>query len=238
MDECGAWQLCDGSILRRMSDVVRDLHRQADSVDLDSALQELTMNAAKLVPGAACAGITVSRRSGYMQTIAATDRYPVVLDEIQRGCQEGPSVSPTLNDDIVRVNDLRTDDRWPQYSRAAIANTPIRAMMSFQLFAHRPNAAALNLYAEEANAFGEDSVTLGQVFAVYVALTWSLLQSAQEFRKGLASRDTIGQAKGILMERFDINAAAAFDLLKQRSQESNTPLVSLAQRLTELERSC
>lgn len=224
----------DGSILRRMSDLVRDLHRQSDNdVDVNSMLDELTANAAQLIPGAASAAITRNKRPGYIETVAATDRYPFVLDEIQRRCNEGPVLSALRKDQMVRVDDLTTDDRWPRYSREAIANTPMRAIMSFRLFTHYPTAAVLNLYSEQAHAFSEESESLGLVFAGYTALTWNMLRSNQQFRQGLASRDTIGQAKGVLMERFHIDATAAFELLKRRSQESNTPLVALAQRLTD-----
>jgi AmiR/NasT family two-component response regulator len=41
----------------------------------------------------------------------------------------------------------------------------------------------------------------------------------------------IGQAKGRLMERFDIDAAEAFERLKQMSQDRNTPIAQVAQRV-------
>ncbi len=235
MDQGTATSLISGgSSLRRMSDLILELQRQTDGDrDVDSTLDELTGQAAQLVPGAAYAAITISRRSGEIDTLAATDRYPVVLDEIQRMFQEGPCVSGEPQHQIVRVDDLRTEERWPRYSLEAIAHTPIRALMSFRLFAHRPGAASLNLYSEQAHAFSEDSVTLGRVFAAYITLTWSMLRREQQFRKGLASRDIIGQAKGMLMERFQVDADTAFEWLRQRSQESNTPVATLAQRIAE-----
>ena len=54
----------------------------------------------------------------------------------------------------------------------------------------------------------------------------------QQFRVALVSRDVIGQAKGRLMERFDIDAAEAFERLKQMSQDGNTPIAQVAQRVT------
>ncbi len=222
------------SILIRMSDLVRDLESQVGSdFSLGSTLDELTLNAAQLVPGAAYAGITVRTRTGDIDTVAATDRYPVLLDDIQRSYNEGPCLFAAQHDHLVRVDDLRTEDRWPRYSREAVATTPIRSVMSLQLFAHRPSSASLNLYSEHVKAFGAESATLGLVFAAYTTLTWSMLSRDQQFRKGLSSRDTIGQAKGILMERFHISAEAAFELLKRRSQESNTPVIAIARRLTD-----
>ncbi len=230
-------RIAGDSSLRRISDLVLDLQRQAGrEYDLDSTLDELTGQAAQLVPGAAYAAIAISRRPGEIHTLAATDRYPVVLDEIQRSFQEGPCVLAEPQSQMVRVDDLSTDERWPRYSLEAVAHTPIRAMMSFQLFAHRPSAA-LNLYSEQAHAFGDDSVTLGLVFAGYTTLTWTMIRRERQFRRGLASRDVIGQAKGMLMERFHVDADTAFEWLRRRSQESNTPVVTLAQRLTDSDQS-
>jgi AmiR/NasT family two-component response regulator len=49
----------------------------------------------------------------------------------------------------------------------------------------------------------------------------------------VSSRDVIGQAKGILMQRQGITADAAFDLLRKTSQELNVKLVDVAQTLAD-----
>jgi AmiR/NasT family two-component response regulator len=46
-----------------------------------------------------------------------------------------------------------------------------------------------------------------------------------------AARDIIGQAKGIIMERYNMSAVAAFKLLIKLSQERNTPIHDLATQL-------
>jgi hypothetical protein len=231
---CSAPPDLASSILLRMSDLVRDLQTQVGSdSDLEATLDELTASATQLVPGAAHAGITVSKRVGDIETVAATDRYPAVLDDIQRNYNEGPCLSAARGDRLVQVDDLNTDGRWPRYCREAVAVTPIRSMLSLQLFAHRRSSAALNLYSEDVRAFSAESARLGLVFAAYTTLTWTMLSREQQFKQGLSSRDTIGQAKGMLMERFDIDAEAAFELLKRRSQASNTPVITVARRLTD-----
>jgi len=50
--------------------------------------------------------------------------------------------------------------------------------------------------------------------------------------KALASRDVIGQAKGILMERLKLTADEAFDQLREASQHSNRKVAELAHVLT------
>ena len=77
--------------------------------------------------------------------------------------------------------------------------------------------AALNFYAEPVNAFTDGSVNLGLIFATHTALVWNMMRRDQQFRSALVSRDIIGQAKGMLMERFDVDAGAgAADLLALR----------------------
>ena len=91
--------------------------------------------------------------------------------------------------------------------------------------------AALNFHAEMTGVFTEESVEIGLVFAAHTSMAWKSMCRELQFRSALASRDVIGQAKGILMERFDINALAAFELLQKLSQQSNTKLADLAERL-------
>jgi AmiR/NasT family two-component response regulator len=89
----------------------------------------------------------------------------------------------------------------------------------------------LNLYAESTGVFAEDSVELGLIFATDTALIYDIVRRDEQFKRALASRDIIGQAKGVIMERFNIDAAQAFELLKGLSQTSNAPVAEIARRL-------
>ncbi|WP_286133714.1 ANTAR domain-containing protein [Mycobacterium sp. 360MFTsu5.1] len=71
------------------------------------------------------------------------------------------------------------------------------------------------------------------MLATHAALAWDSVRREVDFRSALSSRDVIGQAKGIIMERFQVNAVAAFNMLTRLSQESNTPVAVLAQKLAE-----
>ena len=113
-----------------------------------------------------------------------------------------------------------------------MGEVPIRSVLSFQLFANRNKIGALNLFADEPNVFDLHAEDIGVVYATHAALAWNTIKKDQQFNSALANRDVIGQAKGILMERFDIDALAAFDLLKKLSQESNTKLVEIARQIT------
>src|SRR4051812_16536604 len=105
--------------LRRLAEMVRDLPRRA-SPDADAVLAELTESAAKSVPGAQHAGITVTDRHNNIQTQSATGEYPILLDEIQRRHHEGPCLSAAWQHHIMRIDDLAVDLRWPHYREEAL----------------------------------------------------------------------------------------------------------------------
>jgi hypothetical protein len=210
--------------------LVSDLHQRA-SFDTPAMLRELIQGAARSVPGAQYAGITVTQKRRRSQSAAATHRYPVMLDEIQSRHQQGPCLTAAALQSSVRVDDLDADNRWPLYREEAIKQTPIRSILSYGMFREGATTAALNFYAEPVNAFDDGSVNLGLIFATHTAPVWNMMRRDQQFRGAIVSRDIIGQAKGRLMERFDVDADAAFDMLKRMSQESHTPINQLAQRI-------
>jgi AmiR/NasT family two-component response regulator len=62
-----------------------------------------------------------------------------------------------------------------------------------------------------------------------------MMRRQDQFRSALASRDMIGQAKGVIMERFNLDAVEAFDLLTRLSRQSNIKLTDIARALIESE---
>jgi AmiR/NasT family two-component response regulator len=68
--------------------------------------------------------------------------------------------------------------------------------------------------------------------AATMASTAAELESAQ-LQQALTTRDVIGQAKGILMERRGISADEAFDALRRASQSLNVKLTQVAQTLVD-----
>jgi len=103
--------------------------------------------------------------------------------------------------------------------------------MAFQLFIAEETMGALNVYAERPHAFDHNSRAIGLVFAAHSSVTWNVARRDEQFRRALASRDTIGQAKGMIMERYGVNAVQAFEVLRKLSQDSNVPLVQVATEL-------
>lgn len=221
-------------LIREVADLVSTLQGH-QHVQLEAVLGELTASSVGAMPGAEYAGITLASRDGKVQTPSATHRYPALLDEIQQRHGQGPCLSAAWEQHVTRIDDMRSEKRWPYYCADALLETPIRSVISFQLFADHNHMGALNFYAEQPGVFDVEATEMGGILAGHTAIVWNMLRRDEQFRSALASRDIIGQAKGMIMERFKIDAVQAFELLKRLSQSANTPLAAVARQLVESE---
>ncbi|ORB68776.1 GAF and ANTAR domain-containing protein [Mycolicibacterium tusciae] len=214
----------------RIAELVQSLHGRPDA-DSDTVVAELAEHAAIEIPGAQYAGITLTRNGKHIETPAATHMYPMLLDKIQQRHQEGPCLTAAWEEKTVHVADLETDDRFPLYRQDALAETPIKSIMAFQLFIAGETMGALNVYSEQPNVFDSESRNIGLVFAAHSSVAWNSARRDEQFKRALSSRDVIGQAKGMIMERYDVDAVRAFELLRKLSQDSNVPLIRVATEL-------
>jgi GAF domain-containing protein len=214
----------------RIAELVQQLHSRPDT-DSDTVLAELVEHAAIEIPGAEYAGVTITRNSKHIDTPAATHKWPILLDEIQQLHREGPCLTAAWEEKAIHVADLTTDDRFPLYRRDALEQTPIRSIMAFQLFIADETMGALNVYAERPHVFDQTSRDIGRIFAVHSSVAWNSARRDEQFKRALSSRDTIGQAKGMIMERYRVDAVQAFEVLRKLSQDSNVPLVQVATEL-------
>jgi len=148
----------------------------------------------------------------------------------EHGVVHGPCRTAIWEREPVHIPDMATEDRWPRFAAAA-TEAGVGAMLCFQLFVHGDNLGALNLYAPTAHAFTDESQSIGLVFAAHAAVALAAAQHEQHLHTALAHRDIIGQAKGIVMERFHLDADQAFALLARLSQEANTKLHDVAARI-------
>ncbi|MDG5486767.1 GAF and ANTAR domain-containing protein [Mycolicibacterium gadium] len=214
----------------RIAELVQSLHGRPDA-DSDTVVAELAEHAAVEIPGAQYAGITLTRNGKHIETPAATHIYPMLLDKIQQRHQEGPCLTAAWEEKTVHVPNLETDDRFPLYRQDALAETPIKSIMAFQLFIAGETIGALNVYSEAPNVFDSESRNIGLVFAAHSSVAWNSARRDEQFKRALSSRDVIGQAKGMIMERYDVDAVRAFELLRKLSQDSNVPLIRVATEL-------
>jgi transcriptional regulator with GAF, ATPase, and Fis domain len=175
------------------------------------------------IDGAQHAGITLTRQRR-ASTPVATDSLVLALDMQQYLHGEGPCLTAAFkHEPFVHVDDIRTEARWPAI-KATIDDLGVRSILSFHLATDRQSLGALNLYSSEAHAFSDASIRAGLMIAAFAAA----VMMNENLRIAVASRDAIGQAKGILMERHKITSDQAFQLLVRVSQRTHRKLKDVA----------
>lgn len=199
---------------------------------VEDVLADVTAAAKELIPGVDTAGVLLIGRGGRFESLAGTSELPHKLDELQMAFNEGPCVEAALDDLIVRTEDFRSEDRWPQYGPAAAA-LGVLSGLSFKLYTADRTAGALNLFAFRPSAFDAEDETVGVILAAHAAAAILSSRQGEQLQSALTTRDQIGQAKGIIMERYDVDDIRAFEMLRRLSQDSNTRLADIAQRVIE-----
>src|SRR5689334_2667147 len=136
----------------RMADSIREV-RSRGATSIGKMLGDLATIAVQTVSGAQYAGITATDGRSRMETGSTVGGCSELLDAIQRRYQEGPCVDALRDRNTVRVDDLTTDNRWPDYQREALAHTAVRSTLSYPLVVDQHVLGALSLYADQPDAF-------------------------------------------------------------------------------------
>ena len=212
----------------RLSDLARELQHEDDA---DAMLAGIVHAALELIPHAADASISLVLGRRKIISRAASSDLPRQVDALQSETGQGPCLDASYEDRIVSVADLSTEPRWPDFSRPAFS-LGARSMLSFQLFIEGDQLGALNLFGKDVNVFDAESERIGALVAAHAAVALAGSKQVSQLAQALDTRDLIGQAKGILMERFKITAQQAFLLLSRASSEMNIKLHDVAEQLT------
>jgi GAF domain-containing protein len=214
-----------GIVMGRIARTLQEGHG-----DVERTLHSITTAAVRTVPGAEFASISlVTNRRVHPR--GATTELAEEIDGLQTEYDQGPCLDSLREHYTVRIDDFATEQRWPRFAAAA-CRRGAGSLLSFQLFTDGANLGALNLYAKVPHAFGDDSETVGRIFASHAAIALSAARQEENLRHALDGRDLIGQAKGILMERYRLPAAQAFELLVLASTHTNRKLFDIADELT------
>jgi GAF domain-containing protein len=216
----------DAHIGAAMAKLVTDF--PIHSSDIQETLAGVTAAAVDLIGGVDYADVLLIE-DDHFDSIAPTAPIVKELDAVQERLGQGPCLHAAVADSVIRCADLRQESRWPEFAAAA-TKLGVHSMLSFQLYNSNGGAGALNLLGSAPRAFSAEGEALGAILATHAAVALAAINREHQFESALASRDNIGQAKGILMERFSIDAVQAFDMLKRLSQSTNTPIRTLAKR--------
>jgi len=197
----------------------------------ETLLSAITGTAVSDIHGADWAGVSLfERRRQRLVTHAATDAQVEVIDRIQYDMRDGPCVEAARAQRTIRSDDLTAELRWPRFVSRAV-QLGVRSMLSLEIFAESDRFGALNLYSATPGVFDDAAEATGLLLAAHAALALVHQRTKITMREALDVRDLVGQAKGILMERFGISNQTAFELLSTSSQNTNHKLVEVAQHL-------
>jgi GAF domain-containing protein len=214
-------------LAQRMAELAR---AAASPRSVHEVLADVTAMAKELIAGVDTAGVLLVGKAGKYESLAGTSEIPHKLDDFQMKYDEGPCVQAAIDDLIVRTEDFRSEERWPRYSPAAV-ELGVLSGLSVKLYTANRTAGALNLFAFQPNAFDGEDETIATVLAAHAAAAILASRQGEQLQSALSTRDRIGQAKGIIMERYGIDDVAAFEMLKRLSQDSNTRLADIAQQV-------
>jgi GAF domain-containing protein len=207
---------------------------------LSEVLSDVTRIAAQGIPGAEATSITLLRDDKAF-TAAHYGEMALAADELQYEHGYGPCMDAGRGGVLLRVDDMRTEVRWPEYVAHVQKTTPVLSSLSVPLPYQGSSIGALNNYSSEPAAFASpESLRAGlevaEVVAVVVANAdahHQLGEQARNMRLAMESRAVIEQAKGVLMAQRHVDAEQAFEILREASQRYNRKLRDIALGIVE-----
>ena len=196
--------------------------------DLQSTLGAVVDLAVENLESCEYAGISRIEK-GRITSPASSDEVPRIIDRLQEETGEGPCLDAIRSQEVFQTGDLSTEDRWPRFSRRAYDATGVTSILALRLFVEGDTMGSLNLYSSHRDAFDDDEdVALGAVFAAHAALAMQSARREEGLEEKAASRDVIGQAKGMIMARSSVDEDQAFEMLQRASQRMNVKLRDVA----------
>ncbi len=195
-------------------------------------LEGIVEAAVDLIPGVdeGSISLVLGRRKVFSE--AASGRLPRAVDALQEETGQGPCLDAAYENETVRVPDMAQEQRWPLFAeRAAAAGA--KGMLSFQLFVSGQDLGALNLYSYQADAFDDVSEHVGLLFVSHASIAYASISRQTQLAEAVESRLVIGQAQGMLMERYQLDPAQAFAVLVRASRSSNVRLREVAGQLVD-----
>ena len=200
---------------------------------IDAFLRRVADLTVEVVPACDASSVSMAR-DGKVSTWAASHEVAQRLDDVQYGTRQGPCLEAIETSQTVRAGPLTGEERWPKFTPLAVENG-IVGICSLPLKVGERTVGAFNLYSLS-RTFGDGERNLAEDLATEAAVVvgnagayYQARALAQHLDEALQSRDVIGQAKGIIMERERVTADEAFDILRRVSQEKNRKLREVAE---------
>jgi transcriptional regulator with GAF, ATPase, and Fis domain len=193
---------------------------------LEATLDTTATFGCQLLGCDAAAILLGSEKSG---TTAAAASHPDArrADALQLEARQGPGLQAMARRQPVISTELRFDSRWRFWAPQA-AHLGFRSVLSLGL-ADGDTTGALNLYSRRASFFHSHDLALGQMFARHASIALAIAAEREQLLRAVDSRGVVGQAQGILMERYNVTADQAFTVLGRYSSHLNLKLRLVAE---------
>ena len=213
--------------VEQVADAARSMQQASGT---QRTLDEVVSLAPELIRGCDLVGISIITPDG-IDTPAGTDEALNRIDELQFEMREGPCFDALELHERVHSPDLASDPRWPRWGPHVAHEIGVVSVVSYRIFTTADSLGALNLYSRTSDAFDPEDIYNGEALAAHVAVALAASRQAEQLGLAITTRTVIGQAEGILMERFDISAEQAFAVLRRVSSHSNVKLNRVAEQL-------
>ena len=216
----------------RMNELARNLRSQRTSL---MTLQHIVTATSEMVKNCDDVGISLAHKDGSVETRASLGAgLAEQADQLQAQLGEGPCVDAAWDAPMVLANDLPHDGSWPRWAPAVVDQLEVRSLLCVQLFTHENHElGALQLFSTRPQAFGPDAVDEVLGIAAHAAVALGAMANHEAVQFGLVRRTMIGQATGILMERYELDQHAAFEVLRRTSVESGRKVYDIALELVD-----
>lgn len=199
---------------------------------LEDTLDTIAQTAVLALPAFDHVGISITHRGGKIETMSGTDQLVWELDSWQYELREGPCFDAIMEDEVVLVEDARHEQRWPRYMPKAVG-AGLRSQLGLRLYLEDETLGGLNLYSTSSDTVDSESRELAELFATHAAIALGRARQEDRLNQAIATRKVIGQALGIVMERYQLTEELAFQFLIRVSQTSNVKLRTVAQEIVE-----
>jgi GAF domain-containing protein len=224
--ESGRLDPQDPHVAERFAQLALELHHQPGLADTAEVVAEFVLHAV----GCCYAGIALAAHGGHVQIGAVTDPLVEALYQAQADTGEGPMLTAMAGPIIISVPDVTTETRWPAWPDKA-AGLGIGSELHLPMTTRDQTIGVLSLYHDKPHAFTGDDEAIAHLLAQHASVAVATAQQDETMAHAIDARRLVGQAIGILMERFDVDEDRAFAILRRYSQDTNTKLRDVAQHL-------
>ncbi len=225
------------------ADLIRVVREFAGAIvnpfDPQELLHRLTVNSVDLL-AAAGSGIMLEDEDGNLAFAAASEERITDIELHQQRASEGACVEAFIANELVIVPDIAAESqRWPRYAQR-VRDNGMSAVIGVPMNAFGRTIGVINIYRDTPTVWTDDDITAAEIMAamgagyvVHASELRAQIDLTEQLQTAIDSRDTIGQAKGMIMARLSVDAEEAFALLRQLSQVRNTKLREVARQVVE-----